>query len=279
MSSKGRIQWGFLLAVLAVVVVFAMWPLHQHADAVTGGGWFSSAPAHSINCGSALAPQTSDGCGTVVGHRRALLLGFGGIAAVLGLLAIELAFGSRSKNSNGGKQVEEAAPPQTQPSLATPEISSDVPSRSQGNWLSSWSPGRLASVGVLLLLSGGGVHNSYVQYAAEHHGASPGLLPALLADVLFLGGLALIAYGIERAVAQRGAGKRLPALGLADETDATIPTANPNPTTAPGTQTTARVKSIGAQIDELHELRARGILTPDELDSKTAALLKRTSYS
>jgi hypothetical protein len=144
------------------------------------------------------------------------------------------------------------------------------------NRLSSWSPGRLVGVGVLLLLFGSGVHNWNAHYPEEHYGASPGFLPALFADFLFVGGLVLIVYGIKKALEQRSAGKQLPAPGLADEPPATIPTANPSATTAPGTQAAAQVKSIGAQIDELYELRNRGILTPDELETKTAALLKRT---
>jgi len=64
----------------------------------------------------------------------------------------------------------------------------------------------------------------------------------------------------------------LPTMARAAAVRACVPSA----TTAPGTQAAAQVKSIGAQIDELYELRNRGILTPDELETKTAALLKRT---
>jgi hypothetical protein len=171
-------------------------------------------------------------------------------------------------------------------------------SRSQWAWFASSRPITLIGIGVLLLFLGAGVNNANMEYRAENYGASPGLLPALLVDLLFLGGLALIVRGIVNAV-QRGKQVQAPG-GLVDDPQRANPLASwlfrerdpkkiaaaeansraakppTTPTTAPLPKTMVQVQSIGAQIDELYELHARGILTPDELDVKTAALLKRT---
>jgi hypothetical protein len=47
----------------------------------------------------------------------------------------------------------------------------------------------------------------------------------------------------------------------------------------PASQPAPEITSIGKQIDELHDLHSRGILTEEELDAKTTALLERTRSS
>jgi hypothetical protein len=101
-----------VLVVLAVVFVFAVWPLHQR-------GYFT----RSYNCGSAL--KASGNCdSSVVGHRRVLLLELGGGALVVGLVGLELVFGARRRGTHAQDVTGSEGPDNGDATL--PELSDDV---------------------------------------------------------------------------------------------------------------------------------------------------------
>ena len=52
-----RIRWGLVLLVLAVVFVFAIWPLHEEQQTYSSGGYGGSVTgvsSYTLDCGSAL---------------------------------------------------------------------------------------------------------------------------------------------------------------------------------------------------------------------------------
>jgi len=100
-STRNRLAIGYVLVVLSVVFVFAIWPLHLRG---TAGPDVHFGPS---NCGSALAPAMLNGtqkCPDVVRHRRDLLLELGVAALLVGLFAIMVLIPSRASKAAQQRQ-------------------------------------------------------------------------------------------------------------------------------------------------------------------------------
>jgi hypothetical protein len=66
--------------------------------------------------------------------------------------------------------------------------------------VSSWGAGTRIAVGVVLLLGGGSVNQ---QYAAQPPGSSPGFLPRLTLDLIFVFAVVLLVSGVAKWWHQR----------------------------------------------------------------------------
>lgn len=88
------------------------------------------------------------------------------------------------------------------PSESEPPKAAPTSRRGFVEWVRSWRAGTRVAVGSVLLLLSATAGNSNDQYVKQHN-ASPGLLPALLPQVLLVCGLLLIGTGAVKWWRQR----------------------------------------------------------------------------